>query len=221
MTSKTLSLTPNVYDYYQKHTVRHHPVLESLRLATQEMSEGGMQIAPEQGAFMQLLIKMLGARKILELGTFTGYSTLAMALALPEHGKIIACDVSSEWTNMAQTYWQQAGVAHKIELRLAPALTSLQQLSENGEQGSFDFAFIDADKANYPAYYEAVLPLVRAGGVIAIDNVLWYGRVADETDNTDSTKVIRHLNHLIYQDQRVDMCMLPIGDGLTLAYKRK
>ncbi len=220
MTSKTLILTPKIYDYYQRNTVRIHPIMEALRMETQQMQEGGMQICPEQAAFLQLLIKMLGARKTLEVGTFTGYSALAVALALPEDGKVIACDINDEWTNIARRYWQEAGVTQKIDLRLAPALTSLQQLSENGEQGTFDFAFIDADKANYPHYYEAILPLMRVGGVIAIDNVLWYGRVADAADVSESTTVIRNLNRFIHQDQRVDMCMLPIGDGLTLAYKR-
>ncbi|MFN7097144.1 MAG: class I SAM-dependent methyltransferase [Gammaproteobacteria bacterium] len=221
MSSTAIVLTPEIYQYYQTHTLRPHQVLDALRQETLRMPMAEAQICPEQGAFMQMLVKMLGARKVIELGVFTGYSALSVALALPEDGKLIACDINAEWTNIAQRYWQEAGVAHKIDLRLAPAMETLQRLLDAGEANTFDFIFIDADKENYLNYYEAALKLIRVGGVIAIDNVLWYGQVVDSGNNAPSTQAIRQINSHILTDQRVDLSMLPIGDGLTLAMKRK
>jgi predicted O-methyltransferase YrrM len=179
-----------------------------------------MQIAPEEGAFLALLVRILGARKVLEIGTFTGYSSTAMALALPADGRIICCDISKEWTDVARRAWTDAGVADRVDLRLGPALETLEQLLASGEAGSFGLAFIDADKANYAGYYEAALQLVRPGGLIAIDNVLWSGRVADPAESDESTVAIRELNDAIAADERVDVSMIPLADGLTLARVR-
>lgn len=221
MSSQTLVMTPSIYRYYTTHGFRPHPLLAALSQETQQLEANGMQICPEQGALMQLLVKLSGARKCLEVGTFTGYSALCIALALPEDGQLIACDVNQEWTEIAQRHWQEAGVAHKISLRLAPALTTLTQLIEQGQSNTFDFIFIDADKANYSAYYDLAVQLARPGGMVAVDNVLWYGRVADAADTSNQTTNIRLLNQKILDDARVDMCMLPIGDGLTLAIKKE
>ena len=169
---------------------------------------------------MTNLVRMIGARKTLEVGTFTGYSALVVAMGLPDDGKIIACDVSEEWTSIGRRYWQEAGVAHKIDLRLQPAVATLDELIAAGESGSFDLAFIDADKANYDAYYERCMTLVRTGGVLAIDNVLWHGAVVDDARQDEDTVSIRALNLKVHGDPRVDMNLLPIGDGLTLAVKR-
>ncbi len=179
-----------------------------------------MQIAPEQGQFMALLVRLLGAKKTLEVGVFTGYSALVTALALPEDGKVIACDRDPRFTEMAKPYWEKAGVADKIDLRLAPALETLENLIANGERNSFDFAFIDADKRNYPNYYEQTLQLVRPGGLIAIDNVLWSGRVADPEDTDKRTVAIREFNQKLHQDSRIHLSVLAIADGLTLAIKK-
>jgi predicted O-methyltransferase YrrM len=181
---------------------------------------GQMQISPEQGQFMAFLIQLIGAKKALEIGVFTGYSSLAVALALPDDGTLIACDVSEDYTAIARTYWQKAGVDHKIDLRIAPALDTLDDLIAKGEANSFDFAFIDADKSSYDDYYERSLQLVRVGGVIAIDNVLWSGRVADPSDTQKRTRMIRALNTKLHHDHRVTLSLLPVGDGLTLAMKR-
>jgi predicted O-methyltransferase YrrM len=221
MSSQTLAMTPSIYRYYTTHGFRTHPLLAALSQETQQLQANGMQICSEQGALMQLLVKWGKAKRCLEVGTFTGYSALSMALVLPEDGELIACDINQEWTDIAQRYWQAAGVAHKISLRLAPALMTLQQLVEQGQQDSFDFIFIDADKANYSAYYELAVQLARPGGMIAVDNVLWYGRVADEADTSKQTSSIRQINQKILTDTRVEMCMLPIGDGLTLAIKKE
>jgi len=179
-----------------------------------------MQISPEQGQLMALLVQMTNVRKALEVGVFTGYSALAVALALPPEGQLVACDVSEEYTAIAQKFWQQAEVDTKIDLRLAPATETLQQLIESGQAGTFDFAFIDADKSNYDTYYEQALALLRPGGLVAIDNVLWYGRVADPDVTDNRTQRIRALNQKLHHDERVDLSLLPIGDGLTLARKR-
>lgn len=209
-----------MYDYLLQVSLREHPVLTELRQVTAQHAMGQMQIAPEQGQFMALLVQLMGVRRALEVGVFTGYSALAVALALPNGGQLIACDVSEEYTAIAQQYWQKAGVANKIDLRLAPATETLQHLIDAGQSNTFDFAFIDADKSNYDTYYEQALQLVRAGGVIAIDNVLWYGRVADATVNDNRTEKIRALNQKLHQDDRIDLSLLPIGDGVTLARKR-
>lgn len=220
MSRETIDLTDPLYDYMLSVSLREPAVLQQLRAETAEMQNAGMQISPEQGQLMRMLVRLLGARRTLEVGVFTGYSSLSVALALPEDGRIVACDVNEEWTQIARRYWQQAGVAHKIDLRLAPARQTLAALLAEGQANHFDFAFIDADKENYDAYYEACLQLVRPGGLMTIDNVLWSGRVADPNNQQESTEAIRALNRKIHADERVDVSLIPIGDGLTLARKR-
>ena len=221
MSSHTIALTDNLRGYLVRQGLRESETARALRERTLAESRWHvMQISPEQGAFMALLVRMLTVRRAIEVGTFTGYSALVVAEALPEDGELIACDVSEEWTSIGKTFWARAGVAAKIDLRLRPALETLDALVAGGEQGRFDFAFIDADKANYNAYYERCLKLLRPGGVVAIDNVLWSGRVADADARDDDTVAIRALNARIRSDQRVHAAMLPIGDGLTLAVKR-
>jgi caffeoyl-CoA O-methyltransferase len=220
MSSRTLNLTPAVYDYLLEHGVRESRALAALREETSTLPAAMMQISPEQGAFMALLVRMLDARQVLEVGTFTGYSALAMAEALPPEGRITACDVSEDWTRIALRAWQQAGQASKIVLELGPALATLDRLIADGHSGQFDFMFIDADKTNYADYFERGLELVRSGGLIAVDNVLWGGRVADPQKVDEDTLAIRAVNELIQGNAHVDAVMLPIGDGLTLARKR-
>ena len=217
MSTGILNYTTNLREYLWEKGMEEHPALTELRLETAKLPQSMMQICPEQGALMANLIRLMSAKKTIEIGTFTGYSTLAVALALPEEGEIIACDISEEWTALGKKKWEQAGVAHKINLRLAPAVDTLDALLADGQESSFDFAFIDADKVNYPAYYEKCLKLVRKGGVIAIDNVLWGGSVIDSERNDEDTKAIRKLNEFIANDKRVSLSMIPIGDGLTLA----
>ncbi|HJU70918.1 MAG TPA: class I SAM-dependent methyltransferase [Paucimonas sp.] len=219
MSNRTLSMDDAVYHYLLDVSLREHPALAALRDANRNHPFANMQIAPEQGQFMALLVQLLGARRTLEIGVFTGYSSLAVALALPHDGQIIACDISREFTDSARLYWEQAGVARKIDLRLAPALDTLDALLAEGEAGRFDFAFIDADKTGYDAYYERCLALLRAGGVIAIDNVLWDGKVAHPAQD-DDTAAIQALNRKLHADARIDLALLPLGDGLTLARKR-
>jgi caffeoyl-CoA O-methyltransferase len=209
-----------VYAYLLQHGVRESNALSALRTETSAVRGAGMQISPEQGAFMALLVGLLGARRTLEVGTFTGYSALAVAEALPDNGRLTACDVSEEWTAIAVAAWKAAGLAHKIELKLAPALETLDSLLGEGGADTYDFMFIDADKANYDGYYERGLELVRRGGLIAVDNVLWGGSVANGERQDDDTRAIRTLNDKIRDDSRVDAVMLPIGDGLTLARRR-
>lgn len=199
---------------------RETPLQKRLRAETAKMPMHQMQISADEGAFLAFLVKMTGAKRILEIGTFTGYSALAMALAMPEHGRIVACDVSEEWTSIARDYWQEAGVANKIDLRIAPALETTRQLIGQGAAGTFDLAFVDADKANYDAYYEACLTLVREGGLIVLDNMLWGGSVADENDQDKQTKVLRALNLKLREDVRVDISLLTIADGVMLARKK-
>ena len=194
--------------------------MRRLREETASMEQANMQIGPEQGQFMTLLLELIGARSALEVGTFTGYSTLAMAVALPENGTLVACDVSEEWTAIGRRYWEEAGVAHKIELRLAPALETLDALLAEGNAETFDFAFIDADKEGYDAYYERALELVRLGGLIALDNTLWEGKVADPAVTDVDTEAIRAINAKLALDERVTLSLIPVGDGLTLARKR-
>lgn len=220
MSNKSLGLDDRLYDYLLSVSLREPQVLTELREETTNHPMKTMQIAPEQGQFMALLVQLIGAKKALEVGVFTGYSSLAVALALPPDGKIIACDVSEEYTTTARRYWEKAGVAHKIDLRLAPAIETLSTLIELGEANTFDFAFIDADKSNYDAYYEQALILVRPGGLITIDNVLWSGSVADPEVKDNRTEKIRALNQKLYQDDRVYISMLPVADGLTLAVKK-
>lgn len=220
MSNRTIQVTDALYQYILDVSSREHDTLAALRAETARMPRAGMQISPEQGQFMALLVRLLGAKKTLEVGTFTGYSALAVALALPADGQVEACDVSDEWTSVGRRYWQQAGVAEKITLRLGPAADTLQSLLDAGETGTFDFAFIDADKVNYDRYYELAIRLVRPGGLIAIDNVLWGGSVIDPADQDEDTVAIRALNEKLHRDERVDLSLLPLGDGLTLARKR-
>ncbi len=219
MGNKNLNLSDRLYDYLLSVSLREPEVLAELRQETAQLPMSIMQIAPEQGQFMALLIRLMGAQKALEVGVFTGYSSLCVALAMPPEGKLVACDISEEYTAIAKRYWQKAGVANKIDLRIAPALETLDQLLASGQANTFDFAFIDADKKNYPNYYEQALQLVRPGGLIAVDNVLWAGRVADPADQDGSTNAIRAFNQKLRQDERVRISLLPIADGLTLAMK--
>lgn len=221
MSRRTLTLDDTLIDYVVAQGVREHPELAALREATRTHERAGMQISPEQGQLMQLLVKLLGARRTIEIGVFTGYSALAVALALPEDGRILACDVSDEYTRIARPYWKRAGVAHKIELVLEPAVKTLDARLAAGHAERYDFAFIDADKANYGAYYERCLQLVRPGGLIAIDNTLWSGRVAHPAEKGDAdTHALQQLNRALHTDERIDVALVPIGDGLTLARKR-
>src|SRR5579883_3119869 len=220
MSDIPLTLSRELYDYLLKNSVQEPEILSKLRIQTHKMSMGHMQVSPEQGQFMGLLVKLLNAKKTLEIGVFTGYSTLAVALALPPNGKIVACDINVEWTRIAKDFWEKAGVSEKVDLRLAPALDTLNELIDQGGVGTFDFVFIDADKKNYWNYYELSLSLLRPGGLILIDNVLWYGDVADESVQDQNTLAIREFNQKIFQDQRVFITMLPIRDGVTLALKK-
>lgn len=220
MANQTLGLDTQLYNYLQSVSLREPEILTQLRQETAQHPMAQMQIAPDQGQFMALLVQLIGAKKTLEVGVFTGYSSLVVALALPPEGKVIACDVSEEYTSIARRYWQQAGVADKIELHIAPAQETLKSLLAEGQAGTFDFAFIDADKSNYEIYYEHALELVRPGGLIIVDNVLWSGRVADPQVQDNRTNAIRSLNQKLHQDQRVTLSLVPIGDGLTLALKR-
>lgn len=221
MPKKTIGLDHQLYDYFLSVSLREPEILRQLRQETNSHPLATMQIAPEQGQFMALLVQLLGATKTLEVGVFTGYSSLWVALALPSNGKIIACDVSAEYTNIAQRYWTKAGVADKIDLQLAPALETLDHLLADGQAETFDFAFIDADKVNYEAYYERSLQLVRPGGLIAIDNVLWSGQVAEPQNQDKSTLAIRALNEKLHHDQRIVLSLVPIADGLILALKQR
>lgn len=219
MTDRNVKLDPRLYAYLQEHSLREHPVLRELREATAGMKHAGMQISPEQGQFMALLARSVNARRAIEIGVFTGYSSLAVALAMPGDGKLIACDVNEEWTAIAKRHWEKAGVAGRIELRLAPAQRTLDELIAAGESGRFDFAFIDADKSRYAIYYERCLTLLRKGGLIVVDNTLWSGNVADSSVNDEDTRAIRAFNDAVHHDSRVAVSLLPIGDGVTLALK--
>jgi len=218
--SRHLKLDDRLYDYIVDHSLRDHPVLAQLRKVTAGMKWGGMQIGPDQGQFMQLLVKLVGARNCIEIGVFTGYSSLAVALALPPGGKIVACDVSEEWTAIGREHWKKAGVEDRIDLRLGPATETLDALLAGGGAGRYDFAFIDADKPGYLAYYERCLKLLRAGGLIAIDNTLWSGDVAKPDKTDENTVAIRAVNDALHRDERIDVALLPVGDGVTLARKR-
>jgi caffeoyl-CoA O-methyltransferase len=206
--------------YLLEHSVRESAILRDLREATASLPHASMQIGPDQGQLMALLVQAIGARRCIEIGTFTGYSALVVALALPDDARIVCCDVSEEWTAIARRFWQKAGVVHKIELRLAPALETLDALLAKGEAGRYDFAFIDADKENYASYYERCLRLLRAGGLIAVDNTLWSGAVADGRSRDETTVALRAFNDKLHRDERVSLSQLPVGDGLTLALKR-
>jgi caffeoyl-CoA O-methyltransferase len=206
--------------YLSSVSLREPEILQRLREETAQLPNGSIQIAPEQGQFMTLLVQLLCARRTLEVGVFTGYSALAVALALPSDGRLVACDISEEYTNVARRYWKEAGVDHLIDLRLKPALETLHELTAAGEQDSFDFAFIDADKRNYEGYYEAALRLIRPGGLIMADNVLWSGRVADPTNQEPDTLALRAFNRKLHADSRIALSMIPLGDGFSLALKR-
>jgi caffeoyl-CoA O-methyltransferase len=220
MSSQPTPVSGKLHDYLLSVSLREPDALRELREETARMPQAQMQIAPEQGAFMMLLTELLGANKYLEIGVFTGYSALAVALAMPPAGRVTACDVSEEFTSVARRYWQRAGVADKIDLRLAPALETLDKLLAEGRAGTYDFAFIDADKTNYDSYYECALQLLRTGGLVAFDNVLWSGRVADADAQDADTVALRALNAKLHADPRVTLAMLPLADGLTLARKR-
>ena len=220
MGKKNIGLRDEVYQYLLSVSVKEADILKKLRAETAKHPMAVMQISPDQGQFMSLLVQLLGAKKTLDIGVFTGYSSLVVALALPTDGKVVACDIDETYTAIARRYWQAAGVADKIELHIAPALETLDRLIAAGEAGSFDFVFIDADKRNYSNYYERALELIRPGGLIAIDNVLWSGRVADLQDTDKRTVAIREFNQKLYQDRRVKISMLPVADGLTLALKQ-
>jgi predicted O-methyltransferase YrrM len=220
MSNQTLNLDDRLHRYLLDHSVHETAVQVALRAETAHLPMAKMQIAPEQGQFMALLVQLLGVTKALEVGVFTGYSALAVALALPPGGQLVACDVSEDYTAIARRYWHQAGVADKIDLRIGPAVDTLDRLIATGAIDSFDFAFIDADKSNYPTYYEQALQLVRPGGLIAIDNVLWSGQVADPDVTDNRTRILRTLNDTIHQDSRVTASLVPIADGLTLAMKK-
>lgn len=220
MSRRTLSVTDDIHRYLIEHSVREHEVLARLREATAQTPDPELQIAPEQGQFMALLARLMGARRCIEIGTFTGYSSLAVALALPDEGRLIACDVSQEWTSIARRFWREAGVAHKIDLRLQPAERTLTELIAAGGANQFDFAFIDADKTGYTGYYEQLLRLLRPGGLIVADNTLWSGRVAAMDAPDEDTAALRVFNDKLHADQRIDLSLVPIGDGVTLARKR-
>ncbi len=220
MSNQTFGLPDAVCAYLRAVSLREAPLLAQLREETAGDSMSRMQIAPEQGQFMQLLVKLLGARRCVEVGVYTGYSSLCTALALPEGGTLLACDVSEQWTRVARRYWAAAGVAEKITLKLAPALATLNAELAAGQDGRYDFAFIDADKTNYLNYYERCLQLLRPGGLIVVDNVLWSGRVADDAVQDEDTRALRVFNSRLTADARVDLSMVPIADGLTLARKR-
>jgi len=220
MAPRTLPQTPKLLDYVRSVSLREPEILRRLREETGSIAAGGMQIGPEQGQFLAFLVGLIGARRCLELGTFTGYSALWVALALPPEGRLICCDVNPRTTAVAERYWREAGVRDKIELRLAPALDTLEKLAGAGAAGSFDYAFIDADKENYDAYYERVLALLRQGGLVIFDNVLWGGAVADVREHDRTTSGLRALNQKLHEDERIDVCLLAMGDGVTLARKR-
>ena len=220
MSIRTIPLNDALYAYLLSVSLREPEVMKRLREETQKMPRAGMQISPEQGQFMTFLVELIGARRCVEIGTFTGYSALAVARALPPDGRLVACDVSKEYTARAKPFWKEAGVEDRIDLRIAPAIDTLDKLLAQGEAGTYDFVFIDADKGNYLNYFQRALDLLRQGGLVAVDNVLWSGAVADPTRDDDDTEAIRAFNRAIAKDARVSLSMVPIGDGLTLALKR-
>jgi caffeoyl-CoA O-methyltransferase len=221
MTKQSLQLTDDLYQYLLQVSLRESSVQRRLREETAQLPQAQMQVAPEQGQFMGLLARLINARKAIEIGVFTGYSSLCFALAMPDDGRLIACDISKNWTNIARRYWQEAGVDHKIELRLAPALATLDALLAEGEQGRFDLAFIDADKESYRHYYERALQLIRPGGLILLDNMLWGGHVADPSIQDADTNALRELNAFLKTDDRIWLSLIPIADGLTMAIKKE
>ena len=219
MSNSTIRMTDAIDAYLRRMSLRESDAQRRLREETASLEYAGMQICPEQGQLMRMLAGLIGARCAIEVGVFTGYSALSVALALPEDGELVACDVNEEWTAIARRYWSEAGVASKIRLRLAPALESLDTLIREGRGGEFDIAFIDADKTSYDLYYERCLELLRPGGLVLVDNVLWSGKVADDNDCSEDTVALRAFNARLRNDSRIELCMLPIGDGLTIARK--
>jgi caffeoyl-CoA O-methyltransferase len=220
MSTKTFTLTDSLHEYLLRVSVREPDLLRRLREETAALPDATMQISPEQGRLMSLLTRATGVRRALEIGVFTGYSSICVAQALPPGGILVACDREEEWVRIARRYWKEAGVEEKIDLHLAPALTTLDAFIAEGRKEEFDFIFIDADKGNYGRYYERSLVLLRKGGLIAVDNVLWSGKVADPVETDRSTEAIRRFNEMLYQDTRIELSMIPIGDGLTLALKK-
>jgi predicted O-methyltransferase YrrM len=220
MANQTIGLSDELAAYVREVGSREPDVLARLRAETAEIPQHGMQIAPEEGAFLAMLVELTGARRCIEVGTFTGYSSLAVALVLPDDGSLVCCDVSEEWTSMARRYWEEAGVAGKIDLRIAPATETLDRMIEGGEQARYDFAFVDADKSGYDDYYERLLSLIRPGGLIVFDNMLRDGRVLDQNPDNKDTAAIQALNQKLATDERVSLCLLPIADGVTLARRR-
>ncbi len=216
MSTRSMSLSPDIYRYLLEHAVREPAVLERLRTVTAGMRGAEMQVSPEQGQFMGLLVRLIGARRCIELGTYTGYSSLALALALPPDGRIVTCDVSEEWTGVARQFWREAGVEARVDLRLKPALRTLDELERSEGRGAFDFAFLDADKPNYIAYYEKLLTLVRPGGLIAADNTLFVAGASIVGHDSVPARALREFNDHVHHDERVDLAMVPIGEGLTL-----
>ncbi|MCI0995151.1 SAM-dependent methyltransferase [Pseudomonas sp. ICMP22404] len=219
MTARTLNLDDALYQYLLDVSLRETPLQRRLRDETQALPMARWQIAPEQGQFLALLVKLTGARRLLEVGTFTGYSALCLASALPQDGSLICCDIPGDYNAVALRYWREAGLAERIELRLAPALETLDDLERQGQGGTFDLIFIDADKANYPAYLERALRLLRRGGLVMFDNTLWSGRVLEAQPQSEDTRAIQALNRALKDDRRVDLSLLPLGDGLTLCRK--
>lgn len=220
MSNKTLAIDDHLREYILRVSLREPAVLRRLREATAAMPEHNMQIAPEQGQFMAMLVRLMGARRCLEVGTFTGYSSLAIALVLPDESRVVTCDVSEEYTGIARRYWDEAGVADRVELRLGPAVETLDALLDDTAAPPFDFAFIDADKTGYDAYYERCLALLHPGGVVAFDNTLWDGKVADPAVDDEDTRALRALNEKLFADERIELSLVPIADGLTLCRKR-
>jgi predicted O-methyltransferase YrrM len=219
MAKRTL-LTGALDDYATAHWLRDSELKQRLREETRRLPAAGMQIAADQGQFMALMARAIGAKRAIEIGVFTGYSALSVAEALPPDGKLIACDVSTEWTSIGRPYWREAGLDHKIDLRIGPALDTLDALLREGQAGQFDMAFIDADKSNYDGYYERCLKLLRKGGLMMFDNVLWGGRVAASDIGSEDTQALRALNRKLHNDDRIDLALVPLGDGITLALKR-
>lgn len=220
MANQSIGLSDELHDYLLDVSLREPEVMQRLRAETAEHPRSEMQIAPEQAQFLQFLVRLIGARRTLEVGVFTGYSSLAVAMELPPTGTLVACDVSEEYTQVARRYWEKAGVIDRVDLRIAPAEETLAALLEDGQEGTFDFAFIDADKTNYDTYYEQSLQLLRPGGVIALDNIFRGGRVADPEVKDESVRAIQRLNEKLHDDERIDLSMLPLADGVTLAMKR-
>jgi predicted O-methyltransferase YrrM len=221
LSNRTLTLDDRSYEYLLAHSLREDTRLAALRAETAAHPQANMQIAPEQGQFMQMLVRLTGARRAIEVGVFTGYSSLAVMLAMPPDGRLLALDVSEEFTAVARRHWQAAGVAERIELVIAPAATTLESRLARGEAGRYDFAFIDADKVGYLGYYEQLLKLVRPGGLIVVDNTLWNGEVANPENREASTVALRAFNDALHHDERIDLALLPVGDGLTLARRRE